>query len=808
MNDYTQEHIRRGPKINVPNSTIPLSNGSCDIDVVSSRNSVTAYIPTNNLKDLEKTGAEDGSGLGKSLSRENVDKLAEKPIKRRNKVSKLLETAIKGDREKQIRETRLRKKKKSKATFMAVYVGVLTAIGGFLYGYDTGIINGVLEMEFVKTKLSKNGIEFKAGEKAILTSILSLGTILGSLLAPFISDRYGRKFCLVWVLTTFFFIGIILQISYPSAGLFLAGRFVNGISIGVISSVIPLFQAEISPRWIRGSIISFYQWAITWGLLVSSAICQGTRNMNDSRCFRIPIALQFVWCAILILGLSALPESPRFYVMHDDIDGAIISLSKLRRLNIDDTELVEELIEIKASHDYEVSENANSYLECFKSSPSRIHQLSRMMTGILLQTFQQCSGINFIFYYGVNFFVATGVSASYLMSFITYAVNVVFTIPGILFVDRIGRRKLLIYGCIGMIISNYIIAIVGLHTNSVIVNKVMLAFVCVFIACFAATWGPVVWVVTGELYSLSIRQKAVSLSASTNWIVNFVFAYSTPYLIDEGNHTSAALGTKIFFLWGSLNVAGLFVTIFFVYETKGLMLEEVDELYRTCSNALKSSKANKKIQELSKMNQIKRDEAEVTVSRTDNLNNNIQESYNMNSFSNSTSSNTVKGGENDFEAVSTNMNTYHTNDTTSMTPMDYLKRWEQNHMHDNILSDNIITRQSVLPFSGDEDDDDGISSGGSNSEQDDNLDFDYGLYGNNTTNVVNRQGSEYNSTGGILETNNNHQIDEEEYLRNLRAIIQDVNEQTGLNINLHGVDDETNGGYHHDNEDGHGDDNS
>ena len=782
-------------------------------DAIASTNTITAYTPTNDSlierpasesptsieyirKDKGKDTANPVQGSGGSSitagSIESEEKFREKIGDSILPVFPSLKS-MKSNRKKQIINARTRKEKKIKSSFMGVYVGLLTAVGGFLYGYDTGVTNGLLEMNFVKENFSKNGINFNSGEKAILTSIISLGTILGSLLSPYVSDNYGRRFCLVWSLITFFCIGIVLQVSHASFALLLSGRFINGIAVGIISSVIPLFQAEVSPRWIRGSIISFYQWAITWGLLVSSAISQGTRHMNDDRCYRIPIGLQFVWCGILTIGLISLPESPRFYVMHDDIDGAIISLSRLRRLNIDDTELVEELIEIKASHDYETSDGATSYLDCFRSSPSRVHQITRMLTGISLQTFQQCSGINFIFYYGVNFFVATGIQESYLMSFVTYAVNVVFTIPGILFVDKIGRRKLLIVGGIGMIISNYIIAIVGLFADTVIMNKVMLTFVCTFIACFASSWGPVVWVVTGELYSLSVRQKAVSLSASTNWIVNFVFAYSTPYLIDPGNHV-AALGTKIFFMWGSFNVLGLIVTIFFVYETKGLMLEEIDELYRTCSSALKSSKYNKEIQLMSKMNQEKFESSEQQRQETGqsaathcgNMEDNNKSTEMAPAAVTRMGTSVTRSDDSE-----TDLSEYRSNDSNGLTPMEYLNRWEQQNQRVNILSDNIITRQDVLPLS---DSDDDISNESSQSSQDRNFLFDHGLYGEDPNRAFRRL-EEDGGGDREAEVRRGADYDEEQYRQNLREIVQEVNEQTGIDINLRGIDEEGNRGH-------------
>lgn len=651
-------------------------------------------------------------------------------------------TYKKTDRRQQILNAKSKKDRKIKSAFMGVFVGVITAWGGFMYGYDTGMINGVIEMPYFKEHFSLNGKEyFTANEKAIVTSILSLGTFFGALLSFLISDKYGRKFCLNFSLIIFFNLGTILQICSQKYGLLLAGRFVNGLGVGAISSVIPLYQAEISPKWLRGSIISFYQWAITWGLMASSAIAQGTRRINSPKCFRIPIGLQFLWTGVMLIGLYFIPESPRFYVMHNDLDGAIISLSRLGRLSIHDEELIEELIEIKASYDYEMSGGSTSYIDCFKSAKGRSKQLRRMLTGIVLQAIQQSSGINFIFYYGVNFFVASGLSNSYLMSFITYLVNAVFTIPGILLVDRAGRRNLLLFGAVGMSVSNYIIAIVGVTVHSVAVNKVMIGFVCLFIAFFASTWGPVTWVLTGELYSLSVRQKAASICASTNWLVNFAFAISTPYLVDSGQHT-AALGTKIFFIWGSMNALGFFFTLFFVYETKGMMLEEIDELYRVCPTPFQSKSFNKKI------------EAEGPSLMEDKR---------------------VSGGNSHIDDEKNNpiyrVNTSDTHATdASYTLQDYLQQWERKYQHRHILSDKIInTQDDTLPESLIVDSDDENSR---NDTQDSNvnmsqeeIDFnhDFGLYG---------------------ELPNTTVISDEEYHHNLQQTIEHLQDQSGIDLTL------------------------
>lgn len=480
------------------------------------------------------------------------------------------------------------------STLMSIAVGLFAAVGGFIYGYDTGLINSLSEMEFVRHEFASNHTSFTAKETSIITAILSLGTFFGALLAPLLSDTIGRRYAIIFSTFVVFMIGNVCQIASTRIPLLCIGRFITGLSVGIISAVVPLYQAEASPKFVRGAIISTYQWAITWGLLVSSAVSQGTQSKQDSASYRVPIGLQFGWSLILGIGMIFLPESPRFYIRKDDLNAAARSLSRLRRVPSDDPGLIEELVEIKASHDYELSFGTYSFLDIIKDGEGRPKQLKRLVTGIILQAFQQCSGINFIFYYGVNFFSRTGVSKSYLISFVTYAVNVLSTIPGIILVEAIGRRRLLIGGGSIMAISNLIIAVVGITTNSIVANKIMIAFVCLFIASFAASWGPVVWVCAGELFSLGVRGKSVAVTAATNWLVNFIFAYITPYLVDTGNHT-AALGTRIFFMWGAFNLVGVIFVYMFVYETKNLSLEEINELYRNCPNARVSAKFKVKV---------------------------------------------------------------------------------------------------------------------------------------------------------------------------------------------------------------------
>lgn len=170
-------------------------------------------------------------------------------------------------------------------------------------------------------------------------------------------------------------------------------------------------------------------------------------------------------------------------------------------------------------------------MDCFRPSDNRI--LLRTLTGIFIQAWQQLTGVNFIFYFGTTFFTNAGIKNPFLISIVTSTVNVGMTIPGIYGVERFGRRSLLLVGALGMTICEFIIAIVGstTNTNNQTAQTVAVAFVCIYIGFFASTWGPVAWVVTGEIFPLKIRAKAMSLSVASNWLWNFGIAYCSMFFI-------------------------------------------------------------------------------------------------------------------------------------------------------------------------------------------------------------------------------------------------------------------------------------
>ncbi|KAI1000647.1 Major facilitator-type transporter [Podosphaera aphanis] len=484
----------------------------------------------------------------------------------------------------------------------AIVIGLFAAFGGILYGYDTGTIGGIMAMRHWKDQFStgyktiQNGIlqpEVTASEQSLVVSILSAGTFFGALTAAQIADRIGRRWSLVvssWV----FISGVIMQIASTALPLFNAGRFFAGFGVGLISALIPLYQSETAPQWIRGFVVGSYQLAISIGLLLAAVVDDSTKNRSDSGSYRIPIGVQFLWAFILITGVLLLPETPRYLIRSGQPEKAAKALSKLRRLAIDHPAIKEELEEISAKNQHEISLGKSSYYDCFKPGIRK-----RLLTGCLLQGLQQLTGINFIFYYGTQYFKNSGINNPFLITMINSAVNVFSTFPGLYAIDKIGRRPLLLWGAIGMSISQLLVAILGTTTTSqtsdgvivvknLVAQKVSIAFVCFYIFFFASTWGPIAWVVTGEIYPLKVRAKALSMTTATNWLLNWSIAYSTPYLVNFGPG-NLNLQSKVFFIWfGCCFVCIAFVWCL-IYETKGLTLEQVDDMYNEISNASQST---------------------------------------------------------------------------------------------------------------------------------------------------------------------------------------------------------------------------
>jgi sugar porter (SP) family MFS transporter len=475
-----------------------------------------------------------------------------------------------------------------KSKLPAILMTTFAAFGGILYGYDTGTISGIIAMPAwlqifgqpglgTQTADNPQAYGISAQTTSLVVSILSAGTFFGALGAYPVGDYLGRKLGLI-LACLIFSVGVAFQVAASALPLFVVGRVIAGLGVGLVSCLVPMYQSECSPKWIRGAVVACYQWAITIGLLLASCANEGEKDKPDASGYRWVISIQFFWAAILAGGMCFLPESPRYLIKRGKNEKARANLGRVLRASIDSPEVKAEYEEIEANLRHEQSLGQTSYIDCFRNGPG--HNRLRVLTGIFLQAWQQLTGINFIFYYGTTFFTQAGISNPFVVSIVTNVVNVVSTLPGMWAVDNLGRRKLLLIGAAGMCICEYIVAIVGVSTSSTNVSaqQSLIAFVCIYIFFFAASWGPCAWVITGELYPLGIRAKAMSMSTASNWLWNWGIAYATPYLVKTGPG-NAGLGVKVFFIWGSTCAGCLIFTYFFIPETKGLSLEQVDELY-------------------------------------------------------------------------------------------------------------------------------------------------------------------------------------------------------------------------------------
>ncbi|KAJ4401744.1 Plasma membrane low glucose sensor [Neurospora sp. IMI 360204] len=444
------------------------------------------------------------------------------------------------------------------SVWFSVLIGVFVAFGGLLFGYDTGTINGVITMKYWDEHFStgytdaKGKLTISPSQQSLIVSILSAGTFVGALASPLLADRMGRRWGLIispWIFNA----GVMMQVVSFAIPLFVAGRFFAGLGVGLLSTLVPLYQSETAPKWIRGLIVGAYQLAITIGILLAAIVNNGTHKMDDTGSYRIPIALQWLFSVILIIGMHFLPETPRYCIKRGDMTGATRSLAKIRRLLPNNSAIVEEIEEIRANYLHEMSLGNSSYLDCFRK------------------------GVNFIFYYGTQFFENSGIKNPFIIRMVPATVNFLSTIPAVLVFDKYGRRPLLLWGGVAMCICHFMVASLGTTTTGqtasgviTVLNvggqKASIAFVCLFIASFAATWGPLAWV----------------------WLFNWATAYSTPYLVNYGPG-NANLQSKIFFIWGTACLLCVLFVYFYIFETKGLSLEEVDEMYQTPGLKAKNS---------------------------------------------------------------------------------------------------------------------------------------------------------------------------------------------------------------------------
>ncbi|TVY84653.1 MFS glucose transporter mfs1 [Lachnellula suecica] len=473
------------------------------------------------------------------------------------------------------------------------FLACFASIGGLLFGYDQGVISGVLVMSNFAKQFPT--LANDAGLQGWMVAVLTLGAMFGALLNGPIADRISRRWDLL-LANIIFLVGSIIQCSAVNIPMIFIGRFIAGLAIGQLSMVVPLYLGELAPPNIRGSLIALQQWGITVGIMVAFWLDYGTQHIGGTgdgqspAAWRFPLAFQCVPSLILATGTFFLPYSPRWLMSKGREDETLATLRRLRRVDPNDPRIRLELLEIKAAcmFDQETVEakfpGINSRFTLAVKQYQELffvrHLNRRLVIACLLQIIQQFTGINAIIYYAPQIFQAIGLkgnSIDLLATGVVGVINFLSTIPAIMFLDRWGRKKVLIIGAIGMGISQLIVGtLYAVYQNSWEDHRsagwAAAVFIWIYISNFAFSIGCVNWIMPSEIFPPGVRSKAVGVAISTNWLTNFIVALITPRMLK-----SITFGTFYFFLVFCIILA--FWVYFFVPETKGRRIEEMDEIF-------------------------------------------------------------------------------------------------------------------------------------------------------------------------------------------------------------------------------------
>jgi SP family galactose:H+ symporter-like MFS transporter len=434
-------------------------------------------------------------------------------------------------------------------------IAITAALGGLLFGYDTGVISSALL--FVRTVF-----HLSTAGQSLVAGIVLVGAVLGAMVAGSLSDRFGRRLVIL-VTALAFVIGALLSAGADSVAMLLAGRLLIGIAIGVASMLTPLYLAEIAPAASRGAVTSLNQLCITLGILVSCLV--GYAFADASEGWRWMLGLGAVPGAILALGMLVLPESPRWLAGHNRMPQAE---AVLRRLRSSPAEVANELASLRTH----LMREGGRLVPWSALLAPRLRPA--LIVGIGLAMFQQITGINTVIYFAPQIFQAAGLSSASVSILATAgvgAVNVLLTIVSMWLIDRAGRRALLLWSLGGMAATLMILAGgFALGTSGALAWITVLS-VAAYVAFFAVGLGPVFWLLIAEIFPLAVRGRAMSLATISNWGFNLVVTVTFLGLIDLFGRT----GT--FLLYAVLTLVAVAFTAGLVPETKGRSLEEIED---------------------------------------------------------------------------------------------------------------------------------------------------------------------------------------------------------------------------------------
>jgi len=427
----------------------------------------------------------------------------------------------------------------------------ITALGGLLFGYDTGVISGALLF------IGKDFHGLTSFDKELLTSILLIGAAIGALAAGRIADRVGRRPTVLGT-AALFVVGVMLAAFAPGYGVLVGARVVIGFAVGSASMVVPLYIGEVVPPRIRGALVSFNQLAITAGILASYLVDYG---LSSAQNWRLMFGLAAIPAILMFAGMVFQHESPHWLVAQGREDEARGVLHRVR----DEGDIDAEIAEVR-----ELSARHSSLREVLNPAVRHV-----MIIGVALAVFQQITGINTIIYYAPTLLSSAGLgnSAALLANVVNGAMNVLMTIVAIRLLDRSGRRPLLLGGTTGMVVGMLVVGLTFAIGGSQLHGGgayIAIAGLLIYTGSFAIGLGPVFWLLISEIYPVKIRGQAMSVATMANWGANFVVTVSFLTLL------SAIGNAGTFFLFAALSVAALVYFQRQVPETKTRSLQDIE----------------------------------------------------------------------------------------------------------------------------------------------------------------------------------------------------------------------------------------
>ncbi|KAF7197786.1 Sugar transporter STL1 [Pseudocercospora fuligena] len=460
----------------------------------------------------------------------------------------------------------------------ALQTGVcITAASGFLlFGYDQGIMSGIITEPMFLEQFPQMDPDNKSGAiQALVVAIYEVGCLMGSFLIVFIGDKLGRRRS-VLIGTLIMLIGTALQSTAFTLGHMIVGRIVTGFGNGMNTSSIPVWQSEMAPPKIRGFLVLFEGALITGGIMLSYWVNYGFWFVTqyDSFQWRFPIALQAVFGIGLIIGVLLYPESPRWLIKSGHADEAREIMAVLENKTPEDPTLIADIEEMQRVN--AITQSTKLTTKELLSNGKEMN-LWRLSVACLSQAFQQLGGLNLVTYYATTVFESSlgfGPELSRLMTGCLGTEFFLAALVALVVVDRLGRRRLMLWGAVGMGTSLLIIGACLSKATDTYKAPAYAATVFIFVynTCFAIGWLGVTWLYPAEVTPIRIRAEANGFSTCSNWLINYGVVQLAPIMINK-------ISWQTYFVFMCFNYMHVPVVFWFFPETNGYKLETMDAIF-------------------------------------------------------------------------------------------------------------------------------------------------------------------------------------------------------------------------------------